>query len=120
MVKDRFFMKIYVHYLARTVTEDDVHNAFSPYGDISSVGLLTVPPNDDPLGVCYAEMAREDHFSAVLENVDQISIGGFPVRLDEPRCAIGRRTGVDRRGDSRQAGPERRQTDRRAIPRLIA
>ena len=43
-----------------------MHNAFSPYGDISSVGLLTVPPNDDPLGVCYAEMAREDHFSAVL------------------------------------------------------
>ena len=113
-------MKIYVHYLARTVTEEDVRNAFSPYGEIRSVGLLTVPPNDDPLGVCYAEMAEKEHFSIALQNVDQISIGGFPVRLDEPRCRVGRRTGIDRRGDSRQSGPERRQTDRRTGARFAA
>lgn len=49
-------MTIYMHYLARTVTEDDVKEAFAPFGQISGVSLLRVPPNDEPLGVGYVEM----------------------------------------------------------------
>ena len=113
-------MKIYVHYLARTVTEDDVREAFAPYGEISGVGLLRVPPNDDPLGVGYVEMTREHDISAALGSIGQMTIGGFPIRLDEPRCSVGRRTGADRRGVSKTRGPDRRATSRRSPPRFAA
>ena len=91
-------MKIYVHYHARTVTEDDLREAFAPYGEISGVGLLRVPPNDDPLGIGYVEISREDDISVVLSGIERITIGGFPIRLDEPRCNVGRRTGSALRG----------------------
>ncbi len=113
-------MKIYVHYLARTVIEDDVREAFAPYGEISGVGLLRVPPNDDPLGIGYVEISREQDISAVLGNIERITIGGSPIRLDEPRCSVGRRTGADRRGLSQTRGPDRRATSRRSLPRLAA
>ena len=112
-------MKIYLHYLARTVTEDDVREAFTPYGEISGIGLLRVPPNDDPLGVGYVEMTREHDISAALGGMEQITIGGFPIRLDEPRCGVGRRTRADRRGVLKTRGPDRRAS-RRYYPRLAA
>ena len=113
-------MKIYVHYLARTVTEDDVREAFTAYGEINAVGLLRVPPNDDPLGVGYVEMIQEHDMAAAIGAIEQIRIGGFPIRLDEPRSHAGRRTGGERRAMSNTRGPDRRATGRRSIPRLAA
>ena len=113
-------MKFYVHYLARTDTEDDVKEAFAPFGEISGGGLLRVPPNDEPIGVGYVEMTREHDLSAALDGIAQITTGGFPIRLDEPRCGVGRRTRADRRGASKTRESDRRTTSRRSLPRLAA
>lgn len=113
-------MRIYVHYFARGVTADDLKGAFAAYGQVSEAGILRVPPNDDPLGVGYVEMTRDQDVSAALGGIEEITIGGFPIRLDEPRCGVGRRTGIDRRGESNTRGPDRRLASRRLRPRQAA
>ena len=112
-------MKIYVRYSARAVTESDLRDAFAPFGQISGAGLIRLPPNDEPMGIGYVELADRVALTAAISGIDHVTIGGVPVKLDEPRCGIGRRPGVDRRFGSRPAPSDRRQATRRSLPRFV-
>jgi len=113
-------MKIYVRYLTRVTTEEDLREAFSPFGRVESVVIVTSEPGGVPIGLAYVDMPDDDEALSAVLRINDISLGGFPVRLDEPRCGSGRRDGVDRRHGMRPSKEDRRVTGRRSHSRLVA
>ena len=113
-------MRIFVRCLASVVTENDLHDVFETFGDVADAEFLTLRPGTKPSLVGYVEMPDFDEAVAAIDCLDDLTIGGLPISLDELRHGTGRRVGVDRREDSRPAAEERRTAFRRAHARLAA
>ena len=83
-------MRIYVGNLPDDVSEDDVRQAFSAHGEVSSVNLLTVRDPSQPRGFGFVEMPNDEEALNAIAAVHETEIGGQSVYVKQARPPSGR------------------------------
>ncbi|MEZ6196940.1 MAG: RNA-binding protein [Planctomycetota bacterium] len=79
--------KLYVGNLAFSATEAEVEEAFSAFGTVQSVNLVTDRETGRARGFGFVEMATEAEAQAAVEGLDQQNLGGrnLTVNIAKPR-----------------------------------
>ena len=78
-------MNIYVGNLSFDATEDDIRQAFSQYGQVSSVNIITDRETGRPRGFCFVEMPNHSVAQAAIEGLNLQRIAGRAVNVNEAR-----------------------------------
>lgn len=76
---------IYVGNLSFQATEDDVRNAFSSHGEVSSVNIITDRETGRSRGFAFVEMPNSDEASAAIEGVNEQDVAGRNVSVNEAK-----------------------------------
>lgn len=76
---------IYVGNLSYNATEDDLRQAFSQYGDVSSVSVIKDRETGRPRGFAFVEMPNEAQAKQAIENLNNAEIAGRRVTVNEAR-----------------------------------
>ena len=79
--------KLYVGNLSWNSTEDDVNDAFSDYGTVTSVNLIMDRETGRPRGFGFVEMSSDAEASAAIDGLDGRDLAGrnLKVNLAKPR-----------------------------------
>jgi RNA recognition motif-containing protein len=77
--------KLYVGNLAFAAKEDDLHNAFSAFGEVKSVKIITDRETGRARGFAFVEMGSPDEAQAALEGMDGKDLVGRPVKVSIAR-----------------------------------
>jgi hypothetical protein len=99
-------MNIYVGNLNWNMTNDDLNNLFTPYGEVVSAKIVTDKfKNDRSKGFGFVEMSDEDG-KAAIDALNDTEIDGRKIVVNEsqPRPAGERRPGGGFRGGSGGGG----------------
>ncbi len=76
-------MNIFVGNLAREATQDDLRDAFSPFGQVASATVIKDKFTGDPRGFGFVEMPSQTEAEAAMSGVKEIK--GRPVTVNEAR-----------------------------------
>ncbi|TAE08767.1 MAG: RNA-binding protein [Bacteroidetes bacterium] len=83
-------MNIYVGNLNWSLTNDDLENLFSPYGEVASAKIVTDKFNNNrSKGFGFVEMANDDEAKAAIAALNDQEMGGRKLVVNEsnPRPA---------------------------------
>ena len=86
---------IYVGNLAHSATEDDLREAFSQHGAVSTVTIVTDRETGRPRGFAFVEMPDGAEAAAAIKELNLHEIDGRSITVDEARP---RKTGGPRSG----------------------
>jgi RNA recognition motif-containing protein len=75
--------KIYVGNLPFTASEDEIRQLFSPYGNVTSVSLITDRETGAPRGFGFVEM--EEGTKEAISALDNRELGGRNLRVNEAK-----------------------------------
>ena len=78
-------MKLYVGNLAFSTTEAELKNAFSEYGDVDSVSLITDRETGRAKGFGFVEMTNDAHAKAAIEGLNGVQMGERTIVVNEAR-----------------------------------
>lgn len=78
-------MRIYVGNLAYSVTEDELRSAFSEYGDVSSVNVITDRDTGRSKGFGFVEIDDNARGSEAIAALNETDLGGRALRVNEAR-----------------------------------
>ena len=92
-------MNIYVGNLSRDATETDVQQAFSEYGEVTAVNIITDRETGSPRGFCFVEMPNDEQAKSAIAGLNLQRIAGRAVNVNEAR--------PKRERDSRSGGRRR-------------
>ncbi len=96
-------MNIYIGNLASDVTEDDLRQAFEPFGEIASAAVIKDKFSGESRGFGFVEMpAKADALSAI-ENLNGKEVKGQPLIVNEARPRSEGRRGGGRPGGGRKS-----------------
>lgn len=90
--------EVYVGNLPFEVTEEDLRQAFSQYGEVSSVKILTDRETGRPRGFGFVEMPDAGQAKEAIENLNETEIAGRSVTVNEARPKRERPRGGGGRG----------------------
>jgi RNA recognition motif-containing protein len=87
--------KLYVGNLAFSVNDDELHQAFTSFGNISSARVVMDRMSGRSKGFGFVEMEDDQAADEAIAKMDGQTIGGRPVRVSEakPQEDRPRRTG---------------------------
>ncbi len=94
-------MNIYVGNLAYSTTDDDLRDAFSEYGAVTSVNIIMDRETGRSRGFAFVEMADGTEGKAAIEGLNLKDVGGRALTVNEARPREGGRGG---RGGGRGGG----------------
>ncbi len=94
-------MNIYVGNLAYSTTDDDLRDAFSEYGAVTSVNIIMDRETGRSRGFAFVEMADGTEGKAAIEGLNLKDLGGRALTVNEARPREGGRGG---RGGGRGGG----------------
>ena len=79
--------KLYVGNLSFDSNENDITDAFSAYGTVSSVNLIMDRDTGRPRGFAFVEMGNDQEALAAMQAMDGQALGGrnLKVNLAKPR-----------------------------------
>ncbi len=77
--------RLYVGNLSFEATEDDVRNAFSVFGDVSSVHMVTDRDTGRPRGFGFVEMADSDAAEQAIDGLNGSQLSGRTLTVNEAR-----------------------------------
>jgi RNA recognition motif-containing protein len=99
--KERFVTQIYVGNLAYGATEDDIRQAFSEFGQVSNVSIITDRQTGRPRGFAFVEMPNAAEAKKAMESLNLKEIAGRAITVNEARPKEDRpnRGGGGGRGD---------------------
>ena len=95
-------MNIYVGNLSFDATEDEIRQAFSEYGEVSTVNIITDRETGRSRGFCFVEMPNGDEAKAAIEALNLQRIAGRAVNVNEARPKRERRPHGGGGGGGRQ------------------
>ena len=75
-------MNIYVGNLAYSVTQDDLREVFSPYGEISSVSLITDKYSGQSKGFAFVEMPNNSEADAAIKALNETALKGRNMKVN--------------------------------------
>ena len=78
-------MNIYVGNLSYGMSEDDLRQAFSAYGEVSSVKILMDRETGRSRGFGFVEMPNKSEADTVIAQLNGKDLGGRPLRINEAR-----------------------------------
>ena len=96
--------KLYVGNLSFQTTEDEIRQAFSEHGTVSSVDVIMDRDTGRPRGFAFVQMSAESEAQAAVQHMDGQTFGGRNLKVNmskpresrEPRGARGEFNGGDR------------------------
>ena len=98
-------MNIYIGNLAPDTTEDEVKEAFAPFGDVASVKIIRDGATGESRGFGFVEMPNEEQAKAAITDMNGKEIKGSAIHVEQGRAKAaptgfggGRRPGGDRGG----------------------
>ena len=91
---------IFVGNLARTATEEELRAAFSQYGTVSNVNIVTDRETGQPRGFAFVEMADAREAATAIKELNLREISGRSITVDQARPKVDR----PRRGGGRHRG----------------
>lgn len=77
--------RLYVGNLSFDSNEDDVRNAFSAFGEVTSVHMVTDRDTGRPRGFGFVEMADGDQAEAAIAALNGTQLGGRELTVNEAR-----------------------------------
>jgi len=80
-----FLMNIYVGNLAFSLTEDELRDAFSAHGEVSSAKIISDRDTGRSKGFGFVEMPNDGEANAAIEDLNGKDLNGRPVRVNEAR-----------------------------------
>ncbi len=96
-------MQIHVGNLDRAVTEDELRQAFAPFGEVSSVRLVTDRYSGVSRGFGFVDMPDRDQAEAAMESLNLKEFAGRTMDLSESHG--GGKKGKKPFGGARRGGP---------------
>ena len=78
-------MNIYVGNLAYSVTEDDLRGAFSEFGEVTSVSVITDKYSGQSKGFGFVEMADNAEADAAIKALNETALNGRNIRVNQAR-----------------------------------
>jgi cold-inducible RNA-binding protein len=83
--KEFVVTKIYVGNLSYDATEDKLREAFSQYGEVSDVTIITDRETGRPRGFAFVEMPDAAQAKSAIEGLNDKEIAGRSVSVNEAR-----------------------------------
>ncbi len=78
-------MNIYVGNLAYSVTEDDLRNAFSQFGEVTSCNVITDKFSGQSKGFGFVEMADNSEADAAIKALNDTALNGRNIKVNQAR-----------------------------------
>ncbi len=78
-------MNIYVGNLSYGMSENELRDAFSPYGEVSSVKILMDRETGRSRGFGFVEMPNQNEAEAAVAQLNGSDVGGRALRVNEAR-----------------------------------
>lgn len=100
---------IYVGNLSFRATEEDIRNAFSQYGQVTSVNIVMDQDTGRSRGFAFVEMADSNEANAAIEALNEQEIVGRRVIVNEARPREERPRGGGRYGGGGGGGGGRNE-----------
>lgn len=76
---------IYVGNLPRTITEEEIREAFSQHGEVSTVNVIKDRETGRPRGFAFVEMPNGNEAATAIKELNLQEIGGRAVTVNEAR-----------------------------------
>lgn len=89
-------MKLYCGNLPYSVTEEDLKNAFSEFGQVAEATLITDKFSGQSKGFAFIEMADNSSGDAAIKGLNDSQMGGRNIKVNQARPK-GDRPNRDRR-----------------------
>jgi RNA recognition motif-containing protein len=78
-------MNIYVGNLAYGVTQEELKTAFSAYGEISSVNLITDKFTGESKGFGFVEMPNNSEADAAIKGLNETPLKGRNLKVNQAK-----------------------------------
>ena len=92
-------MNIYVGNLARSVTEEDLRQAFEAFGQVQSVNVIKDRFSGESRGFGFVDMPSRKEAQSAITGLNGKDLTGRIINVDEARLRTGNRTSrIGRRG----------------------
>jgi len=91
-------MRMYVGNLSYETTEEDLRKAFSEFGTVESVNMITDKYTGKSKGFAFVEMSTKDEGQAAMSGMNGAQLGSRTIRVDEARPRPERSDGGNRGG----------------------
>jgi cold-inducible RNA-binding protein len=78
-------MNIYVGNLSRDVTEDDLRNAFTAFGDVSAANVIKDKFSGESKGFGFVEMPNKTEAQSAISSLNGKEIKGRSITVNEAR-----------------------------------
>jgi RNA recognition motif-containing protein len=95
-------MNIYVGNLSFDVTEEDLKQAFSAFGQVESAKIIKDQYDGRSKGFGFVEMAGRAEANSAIEGLNGKELKGRTVKVNEAQSRSGSRRGEARRGGGRR------------------
>ena len=82
-------MNIYVGNLSSDVTEDQLKEAFTAFGEVKSVAIIKDKLTGEPRGFGFVDMPSNEQANAALTGLDGTELGGKALKVNEARERTG-------------------------------
>lgn len=78
-------MNLYVGNLSYQMTDDDLHNAFSAYGEVSSAKVIRDRETGRSKGFGFVEMPDDAEAEEAIKALDNAELGGRNIKVNQAR-----------------------------------
>ncbi len=88
-------MNIYVGNMSYDTTEDQLREAFTGYGEVTTVNIIKDKFTGEPRGFAFVEMSTKEDATAAISGLNGQDMGGRALNVNEakPRTEGGNRGG---------------------------
>ena len=88
-------MNIYIGNLSFNTTEDELRQAFTAYGEVTTVNIIKDKYSGEPRGFAFVEMSVKDEAMAAISGLNGQDMNGRDLNVNEakPRPQSGNRGG---------------------------
>ena len=77
--------KLYVGNCSFDITEQQLRDLFSPYGEVTSVNVITDRDTGRPRGFAFVEMASDAEAQAAIKGINGTEHGGRTLKVNEAK-----------------------------------
>ena len=78
-------MNIYIGNLAYTVTEDDLRDAFSEFGQVESASIINDKFSGRSKGFGFVDMPNESGAREAIESMNEKDLNGRTIKVNEAK-----------------------------------
>ncbi|MDH4199782.1 MAG: RNA-binding protein [Spirochaetia bacterium] len=78
-------MNIYVGNLSYSITETELRNAFSKFGDIVSINIITDKFTNQPKGFAFVEMGSKESGVKAISELNGIELNSREIIVNEAK-----------------------------------